>query len=263
MAGLLSVDFARADLSLKGRVAIVTGASRGLGEAIAIGFAHAGAEVVLAARTVDDLERVAVKVREHRPGALVVSTDVTDSAQCNVLIERALGEFGKVDILVNNAGDPVARGAITELTDERRDYLMRSHLYSTFYCCRAVASHMIGRRCGKIINMSSQMGLVGYPNRSAYAAAKGGVIQMTRALAVELAPHQICVNALAPTHIETPHNTERVREESFVDEMLPRIPMGRFGRWEDVIGAAVFLAAPASDLITGQTIAIDGGWTAI
>jgi 2-deoxy-D-gluconate 3-dehydrogenase len=257
------LDLNRASLSLEGRVAIVTGASRGLGEAIAVGYAHAGANLVLTARTESELERVAGGVRGMGRRALVVVTDVTDYAQCERLGERAMEEFGQIDILVNNAGEPRAAAPTLELPLERWDELLKSNLTSVFYCCRAIGRHLVARGYGKVINMSSQFGVVAYPQRAAYCAAKAGVINLTRCLALEWAAHGVRVNALAPTHLETPFNTARVNQPEFRAEMLPRIPLGHFGRWEDVIGAAVFLAAPASDLVTGQTMVIDGGWTAV
>jgi NAD(P)-dependent dehydrogenase (short-subunit alcohol dehydrogenase family) len=258
-----SIDFGRADLSLRERVAIVTGASRGLGEAIALGYAHAGADLVLAARHEADLERVAAAVRRLGRAAHVVVTDVTVPAECERLAEAAIRAFGRIDILMNNAGLPRGAAPAVTVTADQWDELMKANLYSAFYCCQAVGRHMLERGYGKIINMSSQMGLVGYRDRAAYCAAKGGLNQLTKALAVEWAPFQVTVNALAPTHIETPANSSRVQDPAFVAEMLPRIPMGRFGRWEDVIGAAVFFASAASDLVTGQILAIDGGWTAM
>jgi NAD(P)-dependent dehydrogenase (short-subunit alcohol dehydrogenase family) len=260
--GRLGLELERASLSLEGRVAIVTGASRGLGEAIAVGYAAAGADIVLAARSVEDLERVAEQVRARGRRALVVPTDVTVPEECERLAARAVEGFGRVEILVNNAGLPRGAAPTLEVSPAKWDELLLANLHSAFYCCRYVGAHMVERGYGKIINMSSQMGLVGYRDRAAYCAAKGGMNNLTRALAVEWAPHQVCVNALAPTHIETPANSERVHDPAFVAEMLPRIPMGHFGRWEDVVGAAVFFAAPASDLVTGQVLAIDGGWTA-
>jgi NAD(P)-dependent dehydrogenase (short-subunit alcohol dehydrogenase family) len=256
------VDFSRCSFSLEGRIALVTGASRGLGEAIALGMAHAGADVTVAARSVDDLERVAAKIEALGRHALVAPTDVTDPAQCRRMVEATVERFGRLEILVANAGLPRGAGPTLELAPERWDELILANLHSVFYSCQAAGRHMLERGYGKIITMSSQLGIVGYRHRAAYCAAKAGVNNLTRALAIEWAANGICVNALAPTHIETPANRERVREPSYVEEMLPKVPAARFGRWEDVVGAAVFLASPAADLITGQVLAIDGGWTA-
>src|SRR5688572_2078846 len=166
------VDFARCSFSLKGRIALVTGASRGLGEAIAIGMAHAGADVAVAARSVDDLERVAAKIEALGRQALVVPADVTDPAQCRGMVAATVEEFGRLDILVANAGLPRGAGPTLDLTPDLWDELIRANLHSVFYSCQAAGEHMLSRGYGKIITMSSQLGIVGYRHRAAYCAAK-------------------------------------------------------------------------------------------
>jgi len=259
----MELELKRASLSLEGKVAVVTGASRGLGEAIAIGYANAGADLVVAARNEEGLNRVAHRIEEIGRSALVSIADVTQPVQCQQMVDRALARFGRIDILVNNAGRPLVAGPLIDLAEAEWDEVIRANLTSVFYCCKAVGKVMVARRSGKVINMSSQFGIVGYPTRSAYAASKAGVIMLTKVLALEWAPYGIKVNALAPTHLETPTNSARIQQESFQREHLPRIPLGHYGRWEDVIGAAVYLASPASDMVTGHTLTIDGGWTSI
>ena len=258
-----NIDFKRASFSLEGKVALVIGASRGLGEAIALGYANAGADLVLASRTEDQLNRVAGLVREMGRKAVIAVTDVTELSQCQAMVDKALAELGRIDILVNNAGRPLVSSPVIELKEEDWLDIIKVNLTSVFYCCQVVGRLMVAQQSGKVINMSSQFGVVGYPTRAAYASAKGGIIMLTKVLALEWAPNGITVNALAPTHLETPSNSERVQKTDFKEEMLPRMPLGHLGRWEDIIGAAIYLAAPASDLVTGHTLMIDAGWTVI
>ncbi len=248
---------------MDGKVALVTGASRGLGEAIALGYANAGADLILASRTEDQLNRVASLIREMGRRAVVAVTDVTELSQCQAMVDKALSEFDRIDILVNNAGRPLVASPVIELKEEDWLDIIKVNLTSVFYCCQVVGRVMVAQKSGKVINMSSQFGVVGYPTRAAYSSAKGGIIMLTKVLALEWAPYRITVNALAPTHLETPSNSERLQKPAFKKEMLPRMPLGHLGRWEDVIGAAVYLAAPASDLVTGHTLMLDAGWTVI
>ena len=248
--------------SLAGKVAVVTGASRGLGEAIARGFTHAGARQVLAARSGDAIEALAGEVRSNGGEAIAVAADLTQPDECERVAQSAVDEFGGCDILVNNAGMPLKSGPTTEVTPDQFREVLDANLTSTFYCCQSAGRRMIGAGGGKILNMSSMFGLVGYPGRSAYASAKGAVNQLTRVLALEWAADGICVNAIAPTHVETDANSARIRQPAFVDEMMPQIPVGRFGIPEEIVGATIFLCSSAADLITGQILAIDGGWTA-
>ncbi len=257
------LDQQKYSFSLEGRVAIVTGASRGLGESIALAYGQAGAKVALAARTESALVDLARGINANGGTAIAVRTDMTDRDDCGRLVQTTIEEFGRLDIMMNNAGIPFRAMPALEITPEEWAQLIDGNLTSAFYGCQAAGQVMVAAGSGKIINMSSQFGSVGYAKRSVYCSAKGGVEQLTRALAVEWAPNGIQVNALAPTHIETDANRERVRTDEFLDEMLPKIPLGRVGVPEDLVGAAIFLASPASDLITGHTLLVDGGWTAV
>ncbi len=259
----LGLNLDKLSFSLRGRAVVVTGASRGLGESIALACANAGASVALGARTTDAIVKSADRIRAAGGRAIAVTTDVTDKEQCRTLVGAAVSEFGRVDAMINNAGIPLSGKPSLEIQPEEWSRLIDGNLTSAFYGCQAAAEVMIESGAGKIINMSSQFGSVGYPGRAAYCSAKGGVEQLTRALAVEWASHGIQVNAIAPTHIETAFNSERVNSPEFLSEMLPKIPLGRLGVPEEVSAVAVFLASPASDLITGHTLVVDGGWTAV
>ncbi|MCY3801221.1 MAG: SDR family NAD(P)-dependent oxidoreductase [Chloroflexi bacterium] len=249
--------------SLEDRVVVVTGASRGLGEAIALACAQAGASVALAARTTKAILDLANKINSAGGRAIAITTDMTDRKQCRSLVGAAVREFGRLDVMINNAGIPLAGKPSLEVQPDEWRALIDGNLTSAFYGCQAAAEVMVEAGAGKIINMSSQFGSVGYPGRAAYCSAKGGVEQLTRALAAEWAPHGIQVNAIAPTHVETDFNSERVNSRAFLAEMLPKMPIGRLGVPEEVASVAVFLASSASDLITGHTLVVDGGWTAV
>ncbi len=254
--------------SLEGRVAVVTGGGSGLGKAICHTFARAGADIVIAGRRPDPINETAADVREFGQRAIAISTDVTDSRQVDDLIEKAISEFSKVDILVNNAG--IARGIepsqwdtvqikvgpIWELTDDKWKRAMAVNLGGAFYCCRAVAQHMIRRKSGKVINMASVGGLRGPKGWFTYSSAKGGVIMLTRTLAVTWARDNIQVNCIAPGFIEVT-DTAATSQERRADF----IPMGRFGDPKDVGLLAVYLASDASNYVTGECFIIDGSGT--
>ncbi len=248
-------------MSLAGRVAVVTGASRGLGRAIALALAEAGADVALAARAKRDLEDTGALVQRAGRRALVAPTDVASYAEVEALMGRAVRELGRLDIVVNNAG--VAKVApLAEMTPDDWRFMVDANLTGVFNGCRAAAPHLIAQKSGKVINVASVLGQVGLPGYTIYAATKGGVIALTRALGVEWARHGIQVNAIAPGWFAT-DMTDPAFSDPKINERLTRdIPMRRIGRPEEIGPLAVYLASQASAFMTGQTIFLDGGHSA-
>lgn len=247
------------------RIAIVTGAGSGLGQAFAIALAHAGADVVITELPGKEAlaEATAQEVRARGRQALTLPLDVTQLPSIQAMVDQVLKAWGRIDILVNNAGINIPRLAV-DITEEQWDRVVDTDLKGLFFCSQAVGRHMIERgQGGKIVNIASQMGLVGYRYRAHYCSAKGGVVNLTRTLAFEWAPYRINVNAVGPTFVLTPMTAPMFEDKAFRDDVLSRIPMGRLATREDIVGTVVFLASPASDFITGQTIVVDGGWTVV
>jgi 2-deoxy-D-gluconate 3-dehydrogenase len=242
-------------------VAIVTGASRGLGRAIAVALAAAGADVALTARSRPDLEETARRVEQQGRRALVAPADVSRLPEMEALVQSTVRALGGLDVLVNNSG--VARVVpLAEATPQDWSAIVDVNLTGVFNGCRAAAPHLIARGAGKVINLASVLGAVGLPGYSLYAATKGGVIAFTRALAVEWARHNVQVNAIAPGWFVTDMN-ERAFADPRTRERLTRdIPARRTGRLEEIGPLAVYLASPASDFMTGQTLFLDGGHSA-
>ena len=245
---------------LNGKVAMVTGSTRGLGEVAAKALAKAGADVAVCGRNQSDLKRVSSDIRDMGKNSEGFVLDVLSKAKVQEALNLILAHFGKVDILVNNAGVN-HRVPVVEYPEEKWDFVINTNLKGYFLVSQAVAPQMIERGYGKIINMSSILGTVALPNQLAYAASKGGVNQMTKIMALEWAKKGVRVNAIGPTYFETDlvaqirNDPERFK---FINE---RTPMGRWGYLPELEGVVIFLAAPASDFITGQVIYIDGGWT--
>jgi len=251
-------------MRVDGQVAVVTGAGGGLGKSIALALAEAGADLVVTEipARMKDAKTTADLAEEAGRQALAVPLDVTSLHSINRMVAKTLARFGAIDILVNNAGINIAKKAL-DVTEEDWDRILDVNLKGVFFCSQAVGREMIKRRSGKIINMASQNGVIGYYDRAAYCSSKAGVVNMTRVLAIEWAPYHINVNAIGPTFILTPLTQRLFEDKKFSREVLRRIPLGRLGKPEDVVGAAVFLASPAADMITGHTLLVDGGWTAI
>ncbi len=246
---------------LAGKVAVVTGASRGLGRAMAVALAQAGADVVLAARSKPDLEETAQHVEATGRRALVVPTDVTSYAEVEILIARARQELGRLDVLVNNSG--VARvKPLIEWTPEEWRALVDVNLLGVLNGCRAAAPHLIAQGAGKVINVASMLAAAGLAGYSVYSATKGAIIAFTRTLGVEWARHNIQVNAIAPGWFDTEMSAPAWQQAGVAERLIRDIPARRIGRAEEIGPLAVYLASAASDFMTGQTIFLDGGHTA-
>lgn len=248
--------------SLTGKTAIVTGASRGIGEAIAKGLAKAGADLVLVSRKIAALEKVAKEIEGIGRKALPVAADIGVPEEIERAVDSARTAFPQIDILVNNAGiSPVLKRA-DQLALHDWDEILRVNLTGTFLFCQAVGKWMIQQGRGKIINMVSVGAVVGFPRQVGYCTTKGGILQLTRVLALDWARFNVQVNAIGPSYLET-ELTQGMRESKAISEnLLQRTPMGRFGKPEEVVGAAVYLASGASSYVTGQTLFVDGGWLA-
>lgn len=248
-------------MSLRGKVAIVTGASRGLGRAMALGLAEAGADVAVVSRTPADLEEVAAEIRELGRACLPVQADVSIRADVERMVKRAMERFARMDILVNNAGT-IYRGASEDYPEEEWDRVIHVNLKGAFLCAQAVAQVMIQQGGGKIINTASVMSTIGRATIPAYAASKGGITQLTKTLAVEWAKYNIHVNAIGPGFFRT-DLTQALRDDPQRSAQISsRIPVGRWGVPEDLKGAVVFLASDASEYITGHVLYVDGGFLA-
>lgn len=240
---------------LDGKVAIVTGGGTGVGRAISLSLAKAGADVVVTARRLEPLEDVAGEIAGLGRKALAVSCDVTESEKVNRMVSQAISEFGHVDILVNNAGvvkehEPKP---LWEITDDEWRLGIDTNLTGAFYCCRALAKHMVERRSGTIINISSCSGIRSMPGRFAYTAAKAGIINFTQSLAVTWADYNIRANCIAAGMLRTWRTAEDYDKSARV------IPLGRVGEPEDIGSLAVYLASDASSYVTGQVFVVDGG----
>ena len=233
------------------RVALVTGASRGLGYDIALALHHAGAKVVAGVRQLPD-----------RPaGVEAVTIDLRDLASIRAAVDAVVERHGRIDVLVNVAGIGTNHDAL-DATEEEWDEVLDVNLKGLFFACQAAGRYMVRAGSGRIVNISSQAGHVGIQRHAAYSASKGGVELLTKVLALEWGPHGITVNTVAPTFVRTPGTAERLDRPEFLEDVLTRIPIGRVGTTTEVAAAVIFLASPSSGLVNGTSILVDGGWTA-
>ena len=250
------------EFDLSGQVALVTGAARGLGRAISLALANAGADVALGLRDRNTGSNLVREIEAMGRRSLPLQMDMAHLDQISGAVEEAVAHFGRLDILVNNAG--VAPGNPAEnFTEEDFDYTLAVNVKGTFFASQAAGRVMIRQAHGRIINMSSQAGFVALPTESVYCTTKAAIAHLTKCLAVEWGKHNITVNAVAPTFIFTPGTEEALADPAFRADTIERIAaLHRIGEPMEVTGAVVFLASPAASLITGHTILIDGGWTA-
>lgn len=247
--------------TVDGRVAVVTGASRGIGRAIALGLATAGADVAVLARGTQALENVAKEIEGLGRRALVLTCDVDDPTGIDRAVSTVLAELGGLDIVVNNAGGFSCVGPFLDLSPDDWTQIMRTNLDSVVHVCRAVGPHLTGRGAGSVINVASVGGYNGVPMLSPYAVAKAGVISLTRTLAVEWARSGVRVNAIAPGWTRTELTSGFAANPELSAELIRSVPLDRWGEPEDLVGAAVYLASDASRQVTGACLTVDGGVT--
>lgn len=249
------------DFRLDRQVALVTGASKGIGWDVAKALANAGASVAVAARDVDALQQLAAEIRSDGGKALVVELDVRDVGQIGEAFGRVRMHFGSLDVLVNNAGLGANHPA-EDVTESDWDDMMDVNLRGLFFACQAAGRIMLEQGSGRIVNMSSQAGVVGIREHAVYSASKGGVNLLTKVLALEWSSRGVTVNAVAPTFIYTPGTAERLDQPDYLKDVLSRLPIGRVGTTTDVAAAVIYLASPAGAMVSGHVLVVDGGWTA-
>ena len=247
--------------SLGGKIAVVSGGGRGIGRSIALGFAQAGADVSICARTISELEEVAEEIRALGKRCLVVQTNIAVKSEVDNLVSMVIGEFGTVDVLVNNATMNIMRPLI-ELREDGWDKIMNVDLKGYYLTSQAVAKVMVEKRMGNIINLTSTGAVKASPGLGAYSIAKAGVVMLTKVLATELAPYNIRVNAIGPSLVKTKFSQPLWGNPEVLKGIEAGVPLGRIAEADDIVGAALFLASDASNYITGQTIYVDGGMLA-
>jgi len=246
---------------LTGKVALITGAARGLGRACALALAHAGADIGLGLRDVNSASDLEEEIKSMGRKVVRLQMDVSNLQQINDAVDLLSEKFGRIDILLNNVG--VAPGnPAEEVTEADFDLTVNLNLKGSFFTAQAVGKQMIKQGFGRIINMSSQAGFIALDNESVYCMTKAGINHLTKNLASEWAKYNINVNAVAPTFIETPGTEPWLKDEAFRKSVVDRIPLGRIGKPMEVAGAVIFLASDSASLITGEIMLIDGGWTA-
>jgi NAD(P)-dependent dehydrogenase (short-subunit alcohol dehydrogenase family) len=246
-------------LSLTGRVAVVLGGTSGLGRAISLGLADAGADVIASGRRTDKIDAMATEIESKQRRTLRISSDVCDRESLRSLLHKVLQDFPQVDILVNAAGK-IKRAPTLDFPEQDWHDILNTNLHGAMRACQVFGGHMLARHCGRIINIASLNSFVSLSQVTAYAVSKAGVSALTRSLAVEWSQHGVLVNAIAPGVFRTELNAGLLDGTARGRELLMRTPMGRFGQTHEVVGAAVFLASDSASFITGQTIVVDGGF---
>ena len=246
--------------NLSGNVAVITGGNGGIGRSIAIGLAEAGASVAIFGRNEEKNKKTLSELKEIGNPAMATQVDITNRSALEPAIKEAENELGNISILVNNAAIDLFSGGVLNETEENWDSVIETNLSSIFLLSKLVAKSMVENKRGKIINIGSLYSFFGAGRGPSYSAAKGAVIQLTKSMAIELAPHNVQVNAIAPGWFET-DMTASIKGQPKNDEIILRTPAGRWGQTEDIAGTAVFLASKASDFVTGETIRVDGGFS--
>ena len=250
------------NFGIRGKIAVVTGASKGLGRGLAKAMAAAGATVAASARSLPELESLAAEIRAEGGTCEAFAMDLRDVGSIRSAFSAIAARFGRVDILVNNAGMGSPIPAV-DISEKDWDWMMDLNLKGTFFCCQEAGRLMLARGLGRIVNISSQASVVAIPGEAVYCASKGGVNMLTKVLAAEWSAKGVTVNAVGPTFIRTPGTAERLDDPAFLAGVMAKLPRGRVATIDDVAGAVIYLASDAADMVTGTLLLVDGGWTAL